>query len=174
MLVQVHSPTGKIELVRPCVAGVAVPGIPVPVPVVVAPFLVVRAIRRRSQPAVVVESRGRQTVFGHPVRIAGLEAESAGHEYLSDAAIVQELDGLDDIVGGAVIHPDLNSDVVLARRLDHLPAFPDIVGDRLFNVNMFAGLARPDGCQCMPVVGHDDRYGIDFLVVQDLLEVPFG
>ncbi len=59
VFVQVHSPACQIELVRPRVPGVSVSGIPVPVPVVVTPFFVVRAIGRGTQPTVVVESGRR-------------------------------------------------------------------------------------------------------------------
>ena len=58
VLVSLHAPARDIELVRAGVAGVAVAGVPIPVPVVVAAFFVVGAQRRGAKPAVVVKRGG--------------------------------------------------------------------------------------------------------------------
>ena len=39
----------------------------------------------------------------------------------------------------------LHDAIVLARCLDHQPTFAQVVGDRLFDVHILAGLHGPDG-----------------------------
>src|SRR5690606_38632330 len=54
MFVFIETPPRNVKLVWPLVAGITVSAIPEPVPVVMAPLLVVRTISRRSQPLVVM------------------------------------------------------------------------------------------------------------------------
>src|SRR5262249_7974807 len=65
--------------------------------------------------------------------------------------------------------------VVLAGRFDDPPAFADVVADRLLNVDILAGLQRPDGGQGVPVIGRGDRDDVNVLVfdypAQVLLEL---
>ena len=49
---------------------------------------------------------------------------------------------------------------------DHLLAFPNVVADRLLDVDIFAVLHGPDGSQRMPVVRHGDADAIDVLVFE--------
>ena len=70
-----------------------------------------------------------------------------------------------------VMIPVLHDAVVLASRLDHLSAFPEIVGDRLFDIHVFARLASPDRNQCMPVIGGCRGDGVDTLVFEQLANV---
>ena len=56
--------------------------------------------------------------------------------------------------------------LILAGRLDHLPAFEDVVRCRLLDVHVLAGLAGPDRRQRVPVVGRGERNGVDRLVVE--------
>ena len=63
---------------------------------------------------------------------------------------------------------DLEDAVVLAGRLDHQPAFADREAQRLFGVDVLAGLAGVDADQRPPVLGRggDDR--VDVLAVEEL------
>ena len=72
------------------------------------------------------------------------------------------------------LRADLHHAAVLACRGHHLPALPDVVGERLFHVDVLAGLARPYGRQGVPVVGRGDGDRIDLLVVERLAEVGVG
>jgi hypothetical protein len=46
----------------------------------------------------------------------------------------------------------LHDPAVLASRLDHLAAFPKVVRDRLFDVDILSGLAGPNRDQRVSVV----------------------
>ena len=76
-----------------------------------------------------------------------------------------------DIIRGPVLHTRLHDTFVFPRRLDHLPAFPDVVGDGLLHIHVLARLAGPYGPQAVPVVrrGVDDN--IHLGVVQHLAEI---
>ena len=50
-------------------------------------------------------------------------------------------------------------------------AFPDVVRDGLFDVNVLAGLHRPDRGQRVPVVGGGDRDRVDLFVFEDAAHV---
>ena len=52
-------------------------------------------------------------------------------------------------------------------------AFADVVADRLFDVNVFAGLHGPDGGERVPVVGRGDGNRVDILVIDDFADVLF-
>ena len=65
----------------------------------------------------------------------------------------------------------LNDPLVLAHGLDHALAFHDVVTVRLFDVDVFAGLASPDGAERMPMVRRGDRDDVDVFVVEDAAKV---
>ena len=46
--------------------------------------------------------------------------------------------------------------LVPAGDFDHAPAFADVVADRLFDIDVLAGLHGPDGGQGVPVVRRGD------------------
>src|SRR4051794_19026222 len=71
----------------------------------------------------------------------------------------------------AILGPDLDHAVIFFRRSHHLLPFPEIMGKRLFNVNVLAGLTRPDRRERMPMVGQGDHDGIDGLVIHHLAQV---
>jgi hypothetical protein len=75
---------------------------------------------------------------------------------------------------GTFLGPGLHDAVVLAGGLDHLAAFPDIVGNGLFDVYVLARLAGPDRHERMPVVGGRRGNGVDFLVFEQLTDVRIG
>ncbi len=68
----------------------------------------------------------------------------------------------------------LHDPVVFSCRGDHLAAFPYIVRDRLFDVNVLAGLARPDRYQRMPVIRRGGNNRVDILVLKQLSNVDVG
>jgi hypothetical protein len=100
-----------------------------------------------------------------------LEAEAARHVELADAAVLDELDRLPHRRPAAVHRSDLDDPVVPVRRVHHLAAFPDGVRRRLLDVDVLAGLHRPDAGERVPVVRRRDDDGGDVLVVHDAPEV---
>ena len=123
----VHAPPGNIKLVRSLVAGVAVAGSPVPVPVIMPLFLIVGPVGCRTQPQVVIKCGWRFPVLGNTERIPWLEAQAPGHINVTNAAIVQESHGLHDALAGTALESDLDYGVVFTGRLHHFTAFKDIV-----------------------------------------------
>ena len=65
-----------------------------------------------------------------------------------------------------VLEPCRDDALVLSRGLGHLSAFIDRMRDGLFDVDMLAGLAGPDGQQRVPVVGRGRDDCIDVLAVE--------
>ena len=103
VLVFIHAPARDIELMRARIAGVAVAGVPIPVPVVVTAFFVVGAQRCGAEPAVVVKRGGRRAILGHAIGIACLKDKRTRHVELADAAAVKKGDRLAHIGGRAVV-----------------------------------------------------------------------
>ena len=102
---------------------------------------------------------------------ARLEAEAARHVDLADAAVLHELDRLAHGRAAAVHRADLHDLAVGARRVDHLAPFPDGVRRRLLDVDVLAGLQRPDRGERVPVIRNRDDDGVDVLVVEDAPQV---
>ena len=65
-----------------------------------------------------------------------------------------------------MLRPGLDDPVVFPGGIDHLPAFPDVMADGLFDVNMLARLARHDRRQTMPVIGSGDNHRVNLLHIQ--------
>ena len=165
-----------------------------PVPVVVEAVAVERPRRRGSEPDVVAHvgqvgvvvrrlDRGRLDV--ELVLLAGrhravgvladrrarLEAEAPRHVDLADAAVLDELDGLDHGRAAAVHGTDLHQLAVPLGGLHHLSPLPHGVGGGLLDIHVLAGLQAPDGGQRVPVVGRGDDDRVDVLVVEDAAQV---
>jgi hypothetical protein len=64
------------------------------------------------------------------------------------------------------LRPGLDDTVVLACGRDGLLAFPDAVTNRLFHVNIFARLARPDRHQRVPVIRRGGGDRVDLLAFE--------
>ena len=58
--------------------------------------------------------------------------------------------------------------------LDELAALEGVVRAGFFHVDVFAGLAGPDGHQRVPVIGSGDGDSVDFLVFEELAHVDVG
>ena len=87
---------------------------------------------------------------------------------------MEKCDGFSNICGRAVVESDLHAPAIFAPRLDHFAAFPDIVGCRFLDINVFARLAGPDGGERMPVIWGDYRDSVNLLVVENGAKVPVG
>ena len=79
---------------------------------------------------------------------------------------MNELDRIAHRRPAAIHRADLHDLVVPRRRLDHLAAFPHRVRRGLLDVDVLAGLERPDGGERVPVVRRGDDDGVDVLVVE--------
>ena len=92
---------------------------------------------------------------------------------VADRAGMDQLDRFAEAAPPAALRAARGDALVLARGLHELRAFPDIVGDGLFDIDILAGLHRPDRGQSVPVIGGRDRDRVDVLVLEDAPHVGF-
>src|SRR5438105_828616 len=59
----------------------------------------------------------------------------------------------------------------MPRRVNNASAFPDVMADGLFDIDVLARLHGPDGGQGVPVVWRGDADGVDALVVHDAPQI---
>ncbi len=85
---------------------------------------------------------------------------------VADDAGVEEFDGFAEGSPPAALGSAGGDAVVLAGGFNELGAFEDVMGDGLFDVNIFAGLHGPDGGEGMPMVGGGDGNGVDGFVIE--------
>ena len=91
-----------------------------------------------------------------------------GPLHLADAAVADHGDGLEKVQVhlAALLGADLEDALRLLEDLDDLLPLVDGEGQRLFAIDILAGLHRVDGDFRVPVVGRDDRDHVDVLAVE--------
>jgi hypothetical protein len=72
------------------------------------------------------------------------------------------------------VRADLRDAVVAAGGFDHAAAFVNGDRQRLFAINVFAGVAGGNGLNCVPVVRRGDDHGIEISPLEQLAEVAIG
>src|SRR5262249_44657716 len=131
-----QAPAGLVHLVDALVAQVAVAGVPDPVPVVMEVLAHQRQLLRRAAPQVVVARLGdRLLAIDLADGGAPLVARALRDADFADLAGMEEGHRLAHACAGAALRAALDDLVMLPRRRDQLPAFPDVVADRLLAVN---------------------------------------
>ena len=85
----------------------------------------------------------------------------------SDAALLEQRDGLDKLPAGSLLGPDLDDASGFFADLTDRSAFGDRQCHRFLAVNILAGEHRLDKNFRMPVVWGRDMDDIDFWIVQD-------
>src|SRR5262249_37241798 len=142
--------------------------IPDPMPVVVKTILSERLQWRRPGPQIVMNGGRYGLRSGMANRAAPFVTQRASEIDVTDRAIVKALNGLDHTRIRTGLAAVLANATVLFHRAHQLSPFKRIVGARLFDVDVFAGLACPDAHKRMPMIRRGNRDGIDFLVLQQL------
>src|SRR6185295_223466 len=168
-------PAGDVHLVDTLVADIAVPVVPVPVPLVVEAVLVERPRGRGAEPEVIVHSRRDRAVRLLADRGALLVAEAASDLDLPQLASADVFEPFPEPWSRAGLGTVLDDPVVLPRGLDDLPALPERVAERLLHVDVLARLDGPDGLEGVPLVGRGDGHRVDRPVLEEqteVLEVP--
>ena len=173
MFLLADQPAHRVERVHAGVAQIGRSVLPEPVPAVVEVVLVERPVRCRSKPQVVVHARRHWTIGHDADRIAEASDDGLPHVDGAEPAVTHELHGLGEQRAAAPLRSNLDDPVVAPRRLDHAATFDDVVADGLFDVDVLAGLAGPDGHERVPVIGRGDRHGIDVAVVEHAPEIGF-
>src|SRR5690606_20116300 len=69
VFVLLQPPSGNVKLMRSLVASVPIAGIPMPVPVVMTSFLIIRSVLCWTEPHIVMQSFRRTAIRGNPERI---------------------------------------------------------------------------------------------------------
>ena len=152
MLIFIEAPAGNVKFMNALVPAVAITCIPVPVPVVMKPFLVVFPVWCRAQPEIIMKGCRRFTVPGYTKRIARFIAQPPRHIYITYTTVMEELYCILYIQVRPALKTDLNTDIIFTRSFYHFPSLKNIVTCRFFNIYMFACLACPDCSKSMPVV----------------------
>src|SRR5213593_4718022 len=134
------------------VAELAVAKVPEPVPIVVDQVLMIRLHGGRAHPQVPIEPRRGFHRLLETDRVPISGKEEVGLVHVADLAIVDELDGLPEAAPPTALRAAGGDPLILADSLDELRALPYVVGHRLFDIGVFAGLHGPDGGQGVPMV----------------------
>ena len=164
-----------VENVRAPVAEFPVSGVPVPVPVVVEFLPQDRNVLRRAQPEVVVAGGGRRE--GRRPFADGLtDAVVVAAHPLDFPQLAAVEEGLDLILHRttALLGAPLDDAVIFPGGLHQLPAFPDVLGDGFFNVNILPGLTGPQRSQHVPVVAGRNHHGINVFRLNNFAQVLHG
>ncbi len=164
-------PARHVEFVDALVADVSVPGIPNPMPVVMEAVLGEGLHGGGACPEVVVDPRGHRFLVGVSDGVPPFVAKPARKVDVSNQAVPHLLHSFDNRLAGAAVRAVLHNPVVLLDGAQQLPAFPPVVGERLFDVDVFARLAAPDGLQRMPVVGRGNGNRVNGFVLEQLAQV---
>ena len=171
-LLLAQAPAGLVELVGILVAEIAVAGEAVPVPVVVEALAVGNDVRGGPGPEIEVEPRGnRSRRVDQPDARPPLVAQRVGHLHRADLPTLHEVDRVSHPGHAAALRAHLAHPPELAGPLRHHASFLDGVTQGLLDVDVLAGLHRPDAHEGVPVVGRGDRDDVDVLAVEDAADV---
>src|SRR6266436_1415867 len=166
-----QAPPSDIDFVDGLVADFAVPGVPDPMPVVVKAIARKRLQRCGAGPQVIIDAGRNGFRRGVPNRRPPLVANRAGHVDIADRAVTQMLDGFQHAGVRSRLAAVLANSVVLLYRPDQLASFKGVVRARLFDVDVFPGLAGPDGHERVPMIGRGDGDGVNVFVLKELANI---
>ncbi len=153
------------------VADVAVAEVPEPVPVVRHDVAVMRLLWGRAEPEVEIEFGRSQRDRLLADALTRLVAEPTRDDQLAELAGFDGGGELRPIFRRAALRAVLYDATILTRGLYRDASFVNVVAARLLDVDVLAGLARPNGHERVPVVRRGDRHGIDVLIVERFANV---
>src|SRR5262249_40162831 len=159
-----ETPAANIQRVNVIVAQFAVARVPEPMPVVMKLRTCERRHRGGPGPKVVIHARGGLTLCRSADGIAAAPHKAASQFYFTELALMNVADRLSQRAVGAILRSALANATEFARHLHDPAAFVHIVADRLLDVDILAGLHRPDRSQGVPVVRRGNENGRDRLV----------
>ncbi len=167
-------PAGDVHLMDALIADVTVAEVPEPVPVVVDEVAVEGLFGSGAEPEIEIHVAGDFFVGFVADAPAGFAAVAFGDEEFAVFAAVDGGDLLGPAAAGAALRAVLDDAVVFAGGFNALTAFEDVVAAGFLDVDVFAGLASPDGDEGVPVVGRGNGDGVDAFVFQELADVGVG
>ena len=129
-------------------------------------------LRRRSAPQIVIH-RGRNFAgFGRLADgVAAVVTKRTCEFDLAEIARTQPRDGFLDGEAGARLSSRLDDAIVFARGFHKLATFPEVVRNRLLDIDILARLNRPDATERMPVIRRGERDCINIFVLQKFSHV---
>ena len=171
-----EAPARDIDFVDGLIAGFAVAGVPDPVPVVVKAIFGEGLVGSGAGPEIVMDAGGNRGGVGVADGAAPLVANRARHIDVADGAVADMVDGFEHAGIGAGLAAVLANAIVFFYGADELAAFEGVMRAGLFDVDVFRGLAAPNGDERVPMIGSGDGDGVDFLVFEELanVEVTLG
>src|SRR5438093_13350458 len=89
----------------------------------------------------------------------------------TDLAAAQVVERLAQERARTILRAHMDHPAVLPGRRHHLLSFPEVVGKRLLDIHVLAGLTGPNRRQRMPVIGQGDDHRVDGFVVENSAEV---
>ena len=141
-------------------------------PVVVEALAVGHDVGGGPSPEIEVEPGGhRCRRVDQPDARPPLVAQRVGHLHCSDLPALHEVDRVAHPGHATALCTHLAHPPELAGPLRHHAPFLDGVTARLLDVDVLAGLHRPDAHEGVPVVGRGDRDDVDVLAVEDAADV---
>jgi hypothetical protein len=168
--VGIHDPMGDVHPMDEKVGHRAAAEIPIPAPV--AELVGIEgAVGGRAQKTLPIELghvEGRHTAHRRDVI---LEPVGADQGHLAEAAVVDLLAGLREVLPTALLQSDLHHALGIVHGGNQRSGLFHRMGDGLFAVDVFAGAHRGDGDGHMPVVGRADHDGVDVFAIEDLAVV---
>ena len=123
-------------------------------------FLAEGLIGSGAEPQLPIERLGVDG-FGRPVPMIVLPPIGSHLRDASQAAGLDQVHGVAKVGPTALLHAALQNLLAGTHRAGERGAFLDGVGDRLFQINVFAGGQGIDRHANVPVVGRRDEHGID-------------
>ena len=131
-----------------------------------------RLLARGAAPQFVVERVGDRQRRGAPADgLARLVGAADDVFDPAERAGTEELVALQVGVARTGLRADLHEPVVFARRVDHLPPFPDEVRERFLDIHIAPRLARPDDRQRMPILHRRHAERVNVLPLHQLPDI---
>ena len=143
--------------------------VPEVAPVEVEAVRVVRPLRGRAEPEVVVEARqgGAESGGDAEPELVGRPSRRRALMIVPEHARADDLDDAAVVVARVDQVPHLGDAAVLGRGVGHRPPLADPVREGLLAVDVLARLAGEDRRDRVPVVGRGDDHRVDVLAVED-------
>ncbi len=168
--VDAQSPGGHVQIVNPVVADLAVAIVAKHPPRAMEPVGIERMLRRRPQPAIVVDARWRRAVGKRLGFAAHFGRPRPGDLHFADQALGQQLAGLQRHGAGAHLAPLLHYAAIFLGRGDNQWPLVVHVRDRLFDIDVFAGLHQGQRDRRVPVMRRGDDARVHLGVGHQVLE----
>ena len=133
----------------------------------------VRHERGRAAPHVPVEA-GFHGLFRISVGLGRAAELSFDVVDLADDAVAYEFAGHTELFAGTLLGAGLQDALIATHGVDEGERLVDVVGERLFTIDVFASIQCSDGDEGVPMVRRGDDDGVDVLALQQLAEVGIG